>query len=187
MAQLWGGRFVGKTDPLMEKFNASIGFDKRLWKADIQGSKAYANALSHLNILSKEEKDLIVNGLDNVAKEWESNTFVLKPSDEDIHTANERRLTELIGPVAGKLHTGRSRNDQVATDTRLWLKQEAKGLLNILKDLIRVAVKRAEIEIDILMPGYTHLQVITIIIIIVMVIILHIQWIIMLIESYLLS
>ena len=95
--KLWGGRFTGKTDPLMEKFNASISYDKRLWKADIQCSKAYATALSRANILTTSEKDAIHKGLEEVYKEWENGTFELQPSDEDIHTANERRLSELIG------------------------------------------------------------------------------------------
>jgi len=156
--KLWGGRFTGDTDPLMEKFNASIGYDKRLWKVDIRGSKAYATALERANILTSEEKDAIHNGLDQVYKEWEDGLFELQPSDEDIHTANERRLSELIGAPGGKLHTGRSRNDQVATDVRLWLKDEMKDTVNNMLELITVAIDRAENEIDIIMPGYTHLQ-----------------------------
>ncbi|KAI9207072.1 L-Aspartase-like protein [Polychytrium aggregatum] len=158
MAQLWGGRFTGKVDPLMEAFNASLSFDQRMWKADIVGSQAYAKALAKQGIITSEERDALVQGLGKVAKEWETKSFQVKPSDEDIHTANERRLGELVGSVAGKLHTGRSRNDQVATDMRLWLRDEARVLLGHLYDLIRVAVDRAESEIDIIMPGYTHLQ-----------------------------
>eukprot|EP00944_MAST-04C_sp_MAST-4C-sp1_P009132 g9132.t1 len=156
--KLWGGRFTGKTDPLMEKFNASISYDKRLWKADIQCSKAYATALSRANILTTSEKDAIHKGLEEVYKEWENGTFELQPSDEDIHTANERRLSELIGEPGGKLHTGRSRNDQVATDVRLWLRGELESTMQNTLQLITVAVDRAENEIDIIMPGYTHLQ-----------------------------
>ena len=111
--KLWGGRFTGATDPLMEKFNASIGSDKRMWREDIEGSQAYARALSKTSVLTETEAAEIVAGLDAVAAEWKACTFVIKPGDEDIHTANERRLTELIGAVGGKLHTGRSRNDQV--------------------------------------------------------------------------
>jgi len=99
-----------------------------------------------------------VTGLEQVAQEWAQGRFVLQPGDEDIHTANERRLTELIGPVAGKLHTGRSRNDQVATDLRLWLREEIRTLRQELRGLIRTGVERAREEIDLLMPGYTHLQ-----------------------------
>ena len=156
--KLWGGRFSGETDPLMEAFNASIDFDRRLWAADIRGSQAYARALADAGLLTADEADQIVKGLEQVANEWRNGVFVLVEGDEDIHTANERRLTELIGPVAGKLHTGRSRNDQVATDLRLWLREEIDGLRGHLRELIEVTVERAEREIDLLMPGYTHLQ-----------------------------
>mmetsp|Transcript_42711 Transcript_42711/g.69659 ORF Transcript_42711/g.69659 Transcript_42711/m.69659 type:complete len:130 (-) Transcript_42711:2-391(-) len=111
-ARLWGGRFSGDTDPVMEKFNNSIPFDKIMWKQDIEGSKAYAKANVKTGILTQEEADSIISGLDQVATEWANGTFEIKDGDEDIHTANERRLTELIGSVGGKLHTGRSRNDQ---------------------------------------------------------------------------
>lgn len=157
-AKLWGGRFSGSTDPLMESFNASIPFDKRLWRADIAGSQAYAKALVRTGLLTAEEGDAIVAGLDEVAAEWAEGRFVLETNDEDIHTANERRLTELIGDTAGKLHTGRSRNDQVATDMRLWLREEIVLLRRHLHRLIDGAVARAAAEIDLLMPGYTHLQ-----------------------------
>ena len=156
--KLWGGRFTGKTDPLMEQFNASIGFDKRCWAVDLQGSQAYARGLARAGILTNAEAEQIIAGLEQVADEWRRGEFVIKPGDEDIHTANERRLTELIGAVGGKLHTGRSRNDQVATDTRLWLRAEIAQMQQHLRQLIRVAVDRAEAEIDLLMPGYTHLQ-----------------------------
>ena len=156
--KLWGGRFTGATDPLMEQFNASLSFDQRLWQADIQGSQAYARALARAGILTTAEADQIVNGLEQVAGEWAAGTFVVRPGDEDIHTANERRLTELIGPVAGKLHTGRSRNDQIATDVRLWLRDQIQQLRGHLRQLIHVAVERAADELDLLMPGYTHLQ-----------------------------
>lgn len=109
---LWGGRFSGTTDPLMVAFNASIGFDKRMWLADITGSKAYVRALSKSGIVSADEAVQLIDGLDRVGKEWQEGVFELKKDDEDIHTANERRLGELVGSVAGKLHTGRSRNDQ---------------------------------------------------------------------------
>lgn len=156
--KLWGGRFTGKTDPLMEEFNASIRFDRRLWAADIRGSQAYARALQRAGLLTEAECKAILDGLEQVAQEWMHGQFVIHPEDEDIHTANERRLTELIGPTAGKLHTGRSRNDQVATDVRLWLLAEIEHLRRHLDQLIAVAVERAGDEIDLLMPGYTHLQ-----------------------------
>ncbi len=156
--KLWGGRFTGKTDPIMEAFNDSFRFDKRLWAADIQGSQAYARALARANILTEAEAAEIVTGLAQVHEEWTTQQFVAKPGDEDIHTANERRLTELIGPLAGKLHTGRSRNDQIATDVRLWLRGEIAQLRTQLRMLIQVATDRATAEVDLLMPGYTHLQ-----------------------------
>ncbi|KAL7753664.1 argininosuccinate lyase [Sorochytrium milnesiophthora] len=158
--KLWGGRFTGATDPLMNAFNASINFDKRLYAVDIQGSQAYSRALHRAGILSAEELNQIVSGLDKVLAEWESGTFVLNAeTDEDIHTANERRLGELIGKsVAGKLHTGRSRNDQVATDMRLWLRKQVQTVVELLEQLIAVLTSRAEAEITVIMPGYTHLQ-----------------------------
>eukprot|EP00877_Chromochloris_zofingiensis_P009694 jgi/Chrzof1/4979/Cz15g07080.t1 len=123
-----------------------------------QGSQAYAKALSKVGILTQDEAQTIVDGLSQVADEWRNGKFVIKQGDEDIHTANERRLTELIGSVGGKLHTGRSRNDQVATDTRLWLFNELRIIRKSLHELIRVACARAEAEADVLMPGFTHLQ-----------------------------
>ncbi|XP_059178418.1 argininosuccinate lyase-like [Physella acuta] len=156
--KLWGGRFTGAIDPIMEKFNASIQFDKRMWKADIEGSKAYVLALEKTNLVTADEREDIYEGLEKVRHEWDAGTFEIKPGDEDVHTANERRLKELIGPVGGKLHTGRSRNDQVATDMRLWFIDRSKVLIKHVAELIRVMVERAAVEIDILMPGYTHLQ-----------------------------
>ncbi|KAJ8326818.1 hypothetical protein BDV3_001455 [Batrachochytrium dendrobatidis] len=158
MAQLWGGRFTGETDPLMVAFNASIHFDRRLWRVDIQGSQAYARALCRQNLLTENECISLESGLQQIAVEWENKSFKILDSDEDIHTANERRLAEIVGSVAGKLHTGRSRNDQVATDMRMWLRDEATQLLVHLHSLIRVAINRAESEINVIMPGYTHLQ-----------------------------
>ncbi|HQY90459.1 argininosuccinate lyase [Caldilinea sp.] len=156
--KLWGGRFTGKTDPLMEAFNASIDFDQRLWQVDIQGSQAYARALLGAGLLTAAEAESLVAGLQQVAQEWAQGEFVIRAGDEDIHTANERRLTELVGAVAGKLHTGRSRNDQIATDVRLWLRQEIVHLRQHTDQLIGAALERAAEEIDLLMPGYTHLQ-----------------------------
>ena len=156
--KLWGGRFSDALDPLMEEFNASISFDRRLWQVDIRGSQAYAHALARAGLLTEDEAAQIAAGLERVADEWRADGFVIQAGDEDIHTANERRLTELIGSVAGKLHTGRSRNDQVATDLRLWLREELLARAQQLRTLIEVATERAASEIDLLMPGYTHLQ-----------------------------
>ncbi|XP_032728198.1 argininosuccinate lyase [Lontra canadensis] len=156
--KLWGGRFVGAVDPIMEKFNSSITYDRHLWEVDVQGSKAYSRGLEKAGLLTKAEMDQILHGLDKVAEEWAQGTFKLNPNDEDIHTANERRLKELIGETAGKLHTGRSRNDQVVTDLRLWMRQNCSKLSALLWELIRTMVDRAEAERDVLFPGYTHLQ-----------------------------
>uniref|UniRef100_A0A8C8FPQ9 Argininosuccinate lyase n=1 Tax=Oncorhynchus tshawytscha TaxID=74940 RepID=A0A8C8FPQ9_ONCTS len=157
-SKLWGGRFVGDTDPIMEKFNASIAYDKRMWDADIRGSKAYAKALEKAKLVTAEEKDNILHGMDQIHDEWAKGVFEVKPGDEDIHTANERRLKELIGEPAGKLHTGRSRNDQVVTDMRLWLRDAISILKGNSLQLITTMVERAAVEIDVLFPGYTHMQ-----------------------------
>jgi argininosuccinate lyase len=125
---------------------------------DVQGSQAYAKALAKAGVLTDDEAITIVDGLAAVASEWADGAFVIKAGDEDIHTANERRLSEIIGPLGGKLHTGRSRNDQVATDTRLWLYDELQVIRESLRTLIAAAADRAEAEADVLMPGFTHLQ-----------------------------
>lgn len=156
--KLWGGRFVGDTDPIMEKFNASITYDQRMWDADIRGSKAYVKALEKAKLVTTEEMNRILHGMDQISEEWSKGAFVIKPGDEDIHTANERRLKELIGAPAGKLHTGRSRNDQVVTDMRLWLRDSILTLKENALQLITTMVERAAAEIDILLPGYTHMQ-----------------------------
>ncbi|HEY53409.1 MAG TPA: argininosuccinate lyase [Caldilineae bacterium] len=145
-------------DPLMARLNNSIGFDARLWEADIRGSMAYAEALQEVGLLTLAEKQDIVRGLERVRTEWASEQFEIHATDEDIHTAVERRLTELIGPVAGKLHTGRSRNDQVATDLRLFLLETCDTLEKQLVALQTTLIQRAEQHIELIMPGYTHLQ-----------------------------
>ena len=156
--QLWGGRFSGATDALMRKFNDSIFFDIRLWEADLDGSMAYAKALARAGVLTEEEADIIQDGLDEIRAEFSQRRFELKSGDEDIHSAVERRLGELIGDLAGKLHTGRSRNDQVATDTRLWLKRKLVVLREQLDTLQGVIVSQAITHLNVIMPGYTHLQ-----------------------------
>lgn len=156
--KLWGGRFTGKTDPLMHEFNQSLKYDRRMHSADIRGSIAYAKALTKVGILTPEEEVRMIDGLKLVGQEWADGVFEPKEDDEDIHTANERRLGELIGPLSGKLHTGRSRNDQVATDMRLWLLDQMEDMEQGLRGLLGVLVERADKEIDYLLPGYTHLQ-----------------------------
>lgn len=157
---LWGGRFTGGLDPLMVAYNESIYFDRVLHKQDILGSIAFARANFNAGILTKDEFIKIEAGLQAVEAEWVSGTFKIVPGvDEDIHTANERRLGELIGKdVAGKLHTGRSRNEQVATDMRMWLRDELRAIEAHLVSFLKVTAQRAATEVDLLMPGYTHLQ-----------------------------
>lgn len=158
-AKLWGGRFTGATDPLMDLYNASLPYDKKMYAADLYGTSVYTQGLQKLGILTTEELAAIQDGLKKVEKEWKDGTFEEKPGDEDIHTANERRLGEIIGKnIAGKVHTGRSRNDQVATDMRIFVRETLTKLLQQLSALIQVLVNRGEQEIDVLMPGYTHLQ-----------------------------
>jgi argininosuccinate lyase len=142
----------------MEKFNESISFDQRMWSQDIRGSIAFAKANALTGIITQEECDTLVEGLKKVNEEWANGTFEIKPGDEDIHTANERRLTEIVGPVGGKLHTGRSRNDQVATDTRLWTVEAERDILKDMAILLTAGAEVAKEHVDILMAGYTHLQ-----------------------------
>jgi argininosuccinate lyase len=156
--KLWGGRFEGQPSELMEQFNASIGFDWRLYEADIEGSAAYAEALADVGLITTDERDELQRGLGQVLEECSTGQFELRLSDEDIHTAVERRLYELIGPVAGKLHTGRSRNDQIATDLRIYTRMAIKRIDESLCDLQRALIANAEAHQMALMPGYTHLQ-----------------------------
>jgi len=155
---LWGGRFSGEPSAAMRQLNDSFRFDRRLYQADIRGSAAYAAALQKARVIEPDDKDLLVEGLNLVLAEFADGVFQETLGDEDIHTAVERRLEELVGPVAGKLHTGRSRNDQVATDLRLYLLNEIAMLGGQLKDLEAAIVEKAEEEIDVIMPGYTHMQ-----------------------------
>ena len=155
---LWGGRFTTATDDLVRRFGDSIGFDRRMYAADVRGSIAYAGALARAGLITAGERDQLVAGLELVRAEFDAGAFQIQPGDEDIHTAVERRLTELVGPVAGKLHTGRSRNDQVTTDLRLYLLAEMAPLRDSLLELQGAIVEQAEVHLDVIMPGYTHLQ-----------------------------
>ena len=140
----------------MVQYNESLPYDKIFWRQDIAGSIAYARANIKTGILTHDEFSKIEGGFKQIAEEWRTNKFLIKENDEDIHTANERRLTELIGKeIGGKLHTGRSRNDQVATDMRLWLRDELRKLDGYLSDLLKVTVARAEKEIDIVVSWDT--------------------------------
>ncbi|MDE3091600.1 MAG: argininosuccinate lyase, partial [Chloroflexota bacterium] len=155
---MWGGRFSKPIDDRFAYLNNSFRFDWRLYDADIRGSIAYAKALARAKIITDAERDALVDGLTRVKTEFDARTFEEKPSDEDIHTAVERRLGELVGGVAGKLHTGRSRNDQVATDTRLFVRDAISNLQSLTSNLQRTILEKSEAHFDALMPGYTHLQ-----------------------------
>lgn len=155
---MWGGRFSGSLDDHMRRFNDSFPVDRRLWAQDIRGSVAWANGLHGAGMLSSDERDQLVHGLEQVAAEFASDNFVSIVSDEDIHTAVERRLGEIVGAVAGKLHTGRSRNDQVATDTRLWTLDALDHVDHAIRDVQFALIEQAESMGDAVMPGYTHLQ-----------------------------
>lgn len=158
-SKLWGGRFTGATDPLMDLYNASLPYDKIMYDADLTGTKVYTEGLQKIDLLTTEELSEIHRGLEVIRQEWKDDKFIIKAGDEDIHTANERRLGEIIGKhIAGKVHTGRSRNDQVATDMRIYVRENLTKLLQFLSTFIETILKRAESEIDVLMPGYTHLQ-----------------------------
>ncbi len=154
----WSGRFNLPTDKFVEEFNASIFYDKRLYKFDIKGSIAHAKMLAKQGIISENEGDLIVSGLNQVLKEIENGQFKFTIEDEDIHMAIEKRLTEIIGPVGGKLHTARSRNDQVAVDIRMYIIEEAENAKAYLINLQTVLVEKAINNLGVIMPGFTHLQ-----------------------------
>jgi argininosuccinate lyase len=154
----WEGRFRERTDRLVEAFTRSIAVDRRLYAHDIQGSIAHCQTLAKARVLSRRETATIIRGLQLVQHELERERFKFLPEDEDIHMAIERRLTELIGPLGGKLHTGRSRNDQVALDVRLYLRDRVAELIIRLEAFQRVLVQQAKANRDVPMPGYTHLQ-----------------------------
>ncbi|MBW9114501.1 argininosuccinate lyase [Rhizobium cauense] len=156
--QMWGGRFASGPDAIMEEINASIGFDKKLFAQDIRGSIAHATMLAHQGIISAEDKDKIVEGLNTILSEIEAGQFEFSRKLEDIHMNVEARLATLIGPAAGRLHTARSRNDQVALDFRLWVKEELQKTEQLLTGLIAAFLDRAEEHADTVMPGFTHLQ-----------------------------
>ena len=158
MTMLWGGRFAQKLDAAAWDLNSSLPVDKRMAIQDLDGSLAWAEALHEAKILSDEEHAQIALGLATIKEEFTSRKFVFAKSDEDIHTAVERRLTELIGATGGKLHTGRSRNDQVATDFRLWMLQAIPELNSAIENLQSAIVEQAEKPGETIMPGYTHLQ-----------------------------
>jgi len=154
----WGGRFPQEIDNLTEEFTASISFDKRLYRCDIKGSMAYGEALAKAGIVSQDEKAQILRGLKEIEGEIEGGTLPFSASTEDIHMHIEQRLIEKIGDVGGKLHTGRSRNDQIALDLRLFVKEETAAIIDLLQGLQRSLVAWADKHVDAIMPGYTHLR-----------------------------
>jgi argininosuccinate lyase len=160
MAQnkLWGGRFTQPTDKFVEEFTASIQFDQRLYRYDIQGSKAHAEMLGRQEIITSEDAQQIIAGLDAILDDIEAGKVEFTVALEDIHMNVEARLIERIGAVGGKLHTGRSRNDQVAVDIRLYLRDEIDTILDYLEKLEGSLLKQAEANLTVIMPGYTHLQ-----------------------------
>lgn len=158
MEKPWGGRFTEPTDAFVEAFTASVIFDKRLYAHDIAGSIAHARMLAHVGVLTEAESESIVDGLSAIKEEIEQGEFDWSISREDVHMNIEARLIERIGDVGKKLHTGRSRNDQVATDIRLYLRDELVSILSELKRLQTALVKLAEQEAETVMPGFTHLQ-----------------------------
>lgn len=156
--KLWGGRFKQSTDALMESFSASISFDKRLYDCDIEGSIAHCKMLARCKIITTAESNKIVKGLKQILRECDEGRFKFSDSLEDIHMNIESRLREIIGPVAGKLHTARSRNDQVCLDIRLYLRKEIDDIVGELNRLCKALVSLAQKNIDHVIPGYTHLQ-----------------------------
>ncbi len=157
--RMWGGRFAAGPDAIMEAINASIGFDKRMAAQDIAGSKAHAAMLAATGIITDSDAEAMKKGLDDVLAEIEGGTFEFSAALEDIHMNVEARLKEVIGEPAGRLHTGRSRNDQVATDFRLWVRDQLDAAEGALLALMRALVSQAEAGADWVMPGFTHLQV----------------------------
>src|SRR5436190_16334484 len=151
-------RFSLPPDPVFVRMNASIGFDWRLYPYDIEQSRAHATMLAAVGIISESDRDELLNGLDRVQSELDDGRFNFLDSDEDIHMAVERRLTEIVGAVGGKLHTARSRNDQVATDVALFVHERAHVARKMICELMGLLAQRADEHLDWPMPGYTHLQ-----------------------------
>jgi argininosuccinate lyase len=158
MRKLWGGRFEGRTDALIERLNSSLAFDARLWRQDIEGSIAHATMLGATGIVPQDEAAQIVAGLKSLADDLESGAAELPADAEDVHTGVEGLLRERIGPVAGKLHTARSRNDQIATDVRLYLRDACDAIDAELRAFQETLLALSEPEMETVLPGYTHLQ-----------------------------
>jgi argininosuccinate lyase len=155
---LWHGRFEGGPDEALMAYTVSLPYDRRLWADDIAGSRAHVRGLARVGLLAEDECDAVLEALDGVQAEMAEGRFEYAPSDEDVHTAVERRVTELAGAAGAKLHTARSRNDQVATDLRLWCKRELRLVADRIVGLQGVLFARAEADQTTALPGYTHLQ-----------------------------
>ena len=158
MKKLWEGRFTKNTNALLEKFNASITFDKRMYAEDIKGSIAHSKMLSKQEIISQDDQRKIEKGLNQIKLEIENGTFIFKIEDEDIHMSIEKRLTEIIGSTAGKLHTARSRNDQVALDVRMYVRHQSLEIKELLINMESVLYTLSKKYKNTIIPGYTHLQ-----------------------------
>lgn len=158
MSKLWGGRFEGGVDTLVERLGESISYDARLAPWDIQGSMAHAQMLGDCGILTKKDADAIRKGLKQILAEVEAGKVVWDPSLEDVHTNIESRLVSLIGDAGKRLHTGRSRNDQIATDVRLWMRDQIDAIILQLRELQLALLAQAESHLDVMLPGFTHLQ-----------------------------
>ena len=158
MASLWGGRFEKEMDDLVKEFNASIRFDARLFREDIDGSIAHVTMLASCGIVTEEEKQQIIEGLNAIRQEIEDGKIVFSTEDEDIHMAVEKRLTEKIGDVGKKLHTARSRNDQCQTDLRLFVKRAILSMIGELKNLEEVILQKAQENVNEMTIGFTHIQ-----------------------------
>ncbi|HNT44402.1 MAG TPA: lyase family protein, partial [Syntrophorhabdaceae bacterium] len=154
----WGGRFKGGTDPLLERFSASIDVDRRLYRQDIEGSRAQAEMLARIGVLTAAERKKVLKGLDEIEEEITAGSFTFTDALEDIHMHIEARLIEKTGEAGKKLHTGRSRNDQVSLDMHLFLKEELRAIDGCVAALLRELLAKAEREKKVIMPGYTHLQ-----------------------------
>lgn len=158
MAQLWGGRFTKETDRLVYNFNASISFDKKFYRQDIEGSRAHVKMLAAQGILTEAERDAILGGLDGILRDVEDGTLEISDKYEDIHSFVEANLIDRIGEAGKKLHTGRSRNDQVALDMKLYTRDEIKEIDGLLKKLLETLLTTMEENVETYMPGFTHLQ-----------------------------
>lgn len=158
MKKPWGGRFKDKTAKILEEFSESVSFDRRLWKEDIEGSIAHAKMLHKQGIIDDKELNQLIEGLQEISKEIEEGRFVFRTELEDVHMNIERALIDKIGATGAKLHTARSRNDQVATDLRLYLRKEVSEIVELIHALQKTLISLAEKNIDTLMPGYTHMQ-----------------------------